>query len=82
MLFVAAIIAAAVLGGALTAMVLTNRWRSIVDETRRELASMTATYREHEAENQQLKQKVADLQYEANSLKKDLNYERSRRQED
>ncbi|TNC93051.1 hypothetical protein [Thalassolituus sp.] len=82
MLFVAAIIAAAVLGGALTAMVLTNRWRSIVDETRRELESMTATYREHEAENQQLKQKVADLQYEANSLKKDLNYERSRRQED
>ena len=45
MLFVAAIIAAAVLGGALTAMVLTNRWRSIVDETRRELESMTATYR-------------------------------------
>lgn len=82
MLFVAAIIAAAVLGGALTAMVLTNRWRSIVDETRRELESMTATYREHEAENQQLKQKVADLQYEANSLKKDLYYERSRRQED
>jgi len=80
MLFVAAIIASAVLGGAITASLLVKRWKNIVDDTKRDLETMTETYRQHEQENKELRQKNADLQYELNSVKKDLAYERSRGQ--
>ena len=80
MMFIAALLASAVIGGAIAALILTSRWRKIVADTRSELESMTATYRAHEQENRDLRQKTADLQYELNRVKKDLAYEQSRRQ--
>ena len=82
MMFIVAILASFVLGAAVTGAMLSKRWKSAFDEAKRELEGMAETYRVHEQENRELKQKNADLTYQVGSLTKDLNYERSRRQSD
>ncbi|GAA6144377.1 MAG: hypothetical protein CSH37_04990 [Thalassolituus sp.] len=82
MMLIAAVLGSFVLGAVLTALVLGRRWKAAVDEARTELEGMAERYKEHEQENRELRQKNADLEYQVGSLKKDLNYERSRHQAD
>ncbi|MDF1762248.1 MAG: hypothetical protein P1U57_02465 [Oleibacter sp.] len=79
MLFIVALLASFILGAASTALFLNRRWRAAVAQAEKELEALTQQYQQHEDENRQLKQTLADTQYQLGSVQKDLNYERSRR---
>ncbi len=77
-MIIAIILSSFVLGGAVTAFFLKQRWSAAAAEVEQ---AMKDTAEQHQAvitENRELKQKVADLDYQLNSLRKDLDYERQR----
>jgi len=76
MALIFAVLARVILGAGITAYVLISRWQQIIADAKRDLTEMAEQYKATQDENRELKQKVADLQYQFNSAQKDLNFAR------
>ena len=76
MALIFAVLASVILGAGITAYVLISRWQQIIADAKRDLTEMAEQYKATQDENRELKQKVADLQYQFNSAKKDLTFAR------
>lgn len=67
-----------VIGSALTGLYLQSKWRKEIEDAKQELAAFAEMHKEQEATMKELRQKVADLEYQLGAAQKDLNYERSK----
>tara|TARA_R110001583_G_scaffold189476_1_gene352511 strand:- start:1806 stop:2060 length:255 start_codon:yes stop_codon:yes gene_type:complete len=76
MALIFAVLVSVILGAGITAYVLISRWQQIIADAKRDLTEMAEQYKATQDENRELKQKVADLQYQFNSAQKDLNFAR------
>ena len=76
MALIFAVLVSVILGAGITAYVLISRWQLIIADAKRDLTEMAEQYKATQDENRELKQKVADLQYQFNSAQKDLNFAR------
>ncbi|MBQ0727201.1 MAG: hypothetical protein KBT77_07620 [Thalassolituus oleivorans] len=76
MALIFAVLASVILGAGITAYFLISRWQQIIADAKRDLTEMAEQYKATQDENRELKQKVADLQYQFNSAQKDLNFAR------
>ncbi len=72
MAFVVAALGGIVLGGALAAWILSRRWKLQVEQVKEALTELADKHKEEQLENKDLKQKVADLNYQLGEAKKDL----------
>lgn len=72
MAFIVAALGGIVLGGALSAWILSSRWKQQVEQVKEALSDLAERHKEEQAENKELKQKVADLNYQLGEAKKDL----------
>lgn len=72
MAFVLAALGGIVLGGGLAAMILSKRWTVQVEEVKAALTELADKHQQEQQENKELKQKVADLNYQLGEAKKDL----------
>jgi outer membrane murein-binding lipoprotein Lpp len=72
MAFVLAALGGIVLGGGLAAMVLSKRWTAQVEEVKTALSELAEKHQQEQQDNKELKQKVADLNYQLGEAKKDL----------
>lgn len=72
MAFVVAALGGIVLGGGLVALILSKRWTVQVEEVKVALSDLADKHKEEQLQNKDLKQKVADLNYQLGEAKKDL----------
>lgn len=72
MAFLLAILGGVVFGGATAAYSLSTRWKAQTEEVKEALNELASKHAEEQQENQDLKQKVADLSYQLKEAQKDL----------
>lgn len=72
MAFIFAALGGIVLGGGLAAWILSNRWKLQVEEVKGALNELAEKHQEEQAQNKELKQKLADTTYQLGEAKKDL----------
>lgn len=72
MVFILAALGGVVLGGGLAAWILSSRWQQQVEQVKEALNELADKHREEQQDNKELKQKVADLNYQLGEAKKDL----------
>ena len=72
MAFIFAALGGIVLGGGLAAWILSNRWKLRVEEVKGALNELAEKHQEEQAQNKELKQKLADTTYQLGEAKKDL----------
>ncbi|WP_320818735.1 hypothetical protein [Thalassolituus sp.] len=82
MALIFAVLASVLLGAGITAYFLISRWKQIIADAKHDLTEMAEQYKATQEENRELKQKVADLQYQFNSVQKDLNFAREQAKND
>lgn len=72
MAFILAALGGIVLGGGLAGWILSSRWQQQVAEVKTALTELAEKHQEEQLQNKNLKQKVADLNYQLGEAKKDL----------
>jgi len=72
MAFILAALGGIVLGGGLAGWILSSRWQQQVVQVKAALNELADKHKEEQQQNQDLKQKVADLNYQLGEAKKDL----------
>ncbi len=72
MAFILAALGGIVLGGGLAGWILSSRWQQQVAEVKTALTELAEKHQEEQLQNKDLKQKVADLNYQLGEAKKDL----------
>lgn len=72
MAFIVSALGGVVLGGALAAWILSRRWKQQVEQVKEALTELADKHKEEQLENKDLRQKVADLNYQLGEAKKDL----------
>lgn len=72
MAFILAALGGIVLGGGLSAWILSTRWKQQVEEVKEALDDLAKRHREEQSSNKELKQKLADTRYQLGEAKKDL----------
>ncbi len=78
MILIAIVLSSFVLGAAGTAFYLRQRWSAAAAEVEQAMKDTAEQHQAVQTENRDLKQKIADLEYQLNSVRKDLDYERQR----
>lgn len=77
MALVFAILAGMVIGGGIVGLQLNKRWKSQVESAQADMQQVLEQHQQEQQASQELKQKVADLEYQLNEAKKDLNHYRN-----
>ncbi|WP_419812948.1 hypothetical protein [Bacterioplanoides sp.] len=77
MAIVFAILAGMIIGGGLVGWQLSQRWKSQVESAKADMQQVLAQHQQEQEAAQDLKQKVADLEYQLNEANKDLNFYRN-----
>ncbi len=72
MAFILAALGGVVLGGGLAALILSKRWKEQVEEVKSALKDLADKHQEEQQQNKDLKQKLADTNYQLGEAKKDL----------
>ncbi len=72
MAFILAALGGIVLGGGLAGWILSSRWQQQVVQVKAALNELADKHKEEQQQSQDLKQKVADLNYQLGEAKKDL----------
>jgi|TARA_B100001059_G_C17790001_1_gene559560 hypothetical protein len=70
--FIVAALGGIVLGGALAAWILSNRWKQQVEEVKEALNELAEKHQKEQKDNKELKQELADTRYQLGEAKKDL----------
>ena len=66
-----------VIGGGIVGLQLNKRWKSQVESAQADMQQVLEQHQQEQQASQELKQKVADLEYQLNEAKKDLNHYRN-----
>jgi uncharacterized protein YlxW (UPF0749 family) len=77
MALVFAILAGMVIGGGIVGLQLSKRWKSQMESAQADMQQVLEQHQQEQQASQELKQKVADLEYQLNEAKKDLNHYRN-----
>lgn len=72
MAFILAALGGIVLGGGLTAWILSSRWKQQVEEVKEALNELADKHQKEQQKNQALKQDLADTRYQLGEAKRDL----------
>ena len=72
MAFVLAVLGGVVLGGGWAGWILSSRWQQQVVQVKEALNELASKHQEEQQDNKELKQKVADLNYQLGEAKKSL----------
>lgn len=72
MAFILAALGGIVLGGGLAGLILSKRWKEQVEQVKVALNELADKHQAEQQQNKDLKQKVADLNYQLGEAKKDL----------
>ncbi|OUS40372.1 hypothetical protein A9R00_06375 [Oleispira antarctica] len=72
MVFILAALGGVILGGALAALILSKRWKEQVEDVKSALNDLADKHQEEQQQNKDLKQKLADANYQLGEAKKDL----------
>lgn len=72
MAFILAALGGIVLGGGLAGWILSKRWKEQVEQVKIALNELADKHQTEQQQNKDLKQKVADLNYQLGEAKKDL----------
>mgnify|MGYP001205509275 FL=1 len=72
MAFILAALGGIVLGGGLAGWILSKRWKEQVEQVKVALNELADKHQDEQQQNKDLKQKVADLNYQLGEAKKDL----------
>ncbi len=72
MAFILAALGGVALGGGLAGWILSNRWKQQVEQVKVALNELADKHQEEQQQSKDLKQKVADLNYQLGEAKKDL----------
>jgi cell division protein FtsL len=72
MAFILAALGGIVLGGGLAGWILSKRWKEQVEQVKIALNELADKHQDEQQQNKDLKQKVADLNYQLGEAKKDL----------
>lgn len=78
MALVFAIIAGMVIGGGIVGYHLSRRWSQEVETAKTDLGQMLEQHQQEAEQSKELKQRVADLEYQLNEARKDLNFYRNK----
>jgi len=80
MALVFAILAGMVIGGGIVGFQLSRRWKNEVETAKADMQQVLEQHQQELEQTKDLKQKVADLEYQLGSAQKDLNYYRNKEQ--
>jgi uncharacterized protein HemX len=72
MAFMLAALGGIVLGGGLAGWILSKRWKEQVEQVKAALNELADKHQDEQQQNKDLKQKIADLNYQLGEAKKDL----------
>ena len=72
MAFILAALGGVVLGGGLAGWILSKRWKEQVEDVKSALNDLADKHQEEQQQNKDLKQKLADANYQLGEAKKDL----------
>lgn len=72
MAFILAALGGIVLGGGLTAWILSSRWKQQVEEVKEALNELADKHQKEQQQNKALKQDLADTRYQLGEAKRDL----------
>lgn len=81
MALVFAIIAGMVIGGGIVGYNLSRRWSNEVEGAKTDLNQMLEQHQAEVEQSKELKQRLADLEYQLNEARKDLNFYRNKDQD-
>lgn len=77
MTLVFAILAGIIIGGGVVGWQLSKRWKAQVDGAKADMQQVLEQHQQEQEASRELKQKVADLEYQLNEANKDLNFYRN-----
>ena len=80
MALVFAVLAGMVIGGGIVGFQLSRRWKNEVETAKADMQQVLEQHQQELEQTKDLKQKVADLEYQLGSAQKDLNYYRNKEQ--
>jgi regulator of replication initiation timing len=72
MAFILAAVGGVVVGGGLAGWVLSSRWQQQVEQVKEALTELAEKHQQEQLQNKELKQKLADTNYQLGEAKKDL----------
>lgn len=77
-----AIIAGMIIGAGSVAYTLSKRWKNEVEIAKADMQQVLEQHQREQQASRELQQKVADLEYQLNEARKDLNHYRSQHKPD